>query len=195
LLQSGESKRPQDWSRDGRFILYTSEDPKTGNDLWVLPVGPAGADRKPTPYLKTEFNESQAQFSPGPEGAPGGAPRWMAYVSNESGRTQVYVQPFPVSGGKFQISSEGGYQPRWRRDGKELFFIASDARLMSVEVKTAPKFEATVPKALSQTRILAAAGQFAHHYDVTPDGRRFLINSQLQETASAPITLVMNWQR
>jgi len=194
LLQSGESKRPHDWSRDGRFIVYSSEGPKAGSDLWVLPVRPAGADRKPMPYLKTEFSESHAQFSPGPDGAPGGAPRWMAYASNESGRTQVYVQPFPASGGKSQISSEGGYQPRWRRDGKELFFIAPDARLMSVEVKAAPKFEATVPKALFQTRIFAVSAQFAHYYDVAPDGRRFLINSQLQETASAPITVVMNWR-
>ena len=185
LLQSGEGKRPHDWSRDGRFIVYSNQDPKTGFDLWVLPVG-AGADRKPVPYLKTEFDETQAQFSP--DG------RWMAYVSNESIRTQVYVQPFPASGGKRQVSAEGGRQPRWRRDGKELFFVAPDGKLMSAEVKTAPKFEATVPQALFQTRILSAASQFVHYYDVAPDGRRFLINSLLQETASAPITVVLNWR-
>jgi len=194
LLQSGEPKRPFDWSRDGRFLVYTNQDPKTGYDLWVLPMGgaPSGpADRKPAPYLNSEFNEIEAQFSPGPEGAS----RWMAYISNEAGQSQVYVQPFPASGGKYQISSSGGSHPRWRRDGKELFYIAPDGKLMSVEVKAAPKFEATVPKALFQTRITAAVTLVQRHYDVAPDGRRFLINSALEETASAPITVVMNWRR
>ncbi len=182
LLKSAESKYPHDWSRDGRFLIYSSFEPKTASDLWVLPLS---GDRKPELYLQTEFNESHAQFSP--DG------RWVAYVSTDSPRTQVYVQPFPRSGGKWLVSSEGGSQPRWRGDGRELFYIAPDRKLMSVEIRTASKFEATVPRALFQTRILATLTRTSHHYAVSADGKRFLIISTMEETASAPITVVMNW--
>lgn len=115
-------------------------------------------------------------------------------MSNDSPRSQVYVQPFPRSGGKWLVSSEGGSQPRWRGDGKELFYIAPDRRLISVEIRATPRFEATVPKPLFQTRILSILPTNAHHhYAVSADGKRFLIISQLEETASAPITVVLNW--
>src|SRR6185436_2645522 len=102
LLKSSLAPRPTDWSRDGRFLIYSVNDPKTRDDLWVLPLD---GDRKPRPYLQTPFDETQGQFSP--DG------RWMAYTSDENGRPQVFVQPFPASGGKWQISTGIGVQPRW----------------------------------------------------------------------------------
>ena len=99
LLQTDNNKGPRDWSRDGRLILYQEQDPETGWDLWVLPLE---GERKPSRYLQTGFNEQLGQFSP--EG------RWVAYNSDESGRTEVYVQPFPASGGKFQVSVDGGIE-------------------------------------------------------------------------------------
>ncbi len=182
LLQSPSPKAALDWSRDGRFFLYGNQDPKTKYDLWVLPLS---GDRKPIPFAQTEFDETQGQFSP--DG------RWIAYGSNESTRQQVYVQPFPASGGKWQISSEGGTMPRWRADGKELFFLSADQRLMCAEIKTTPKFDASVPKPLFQSRVWGATNT-AFRYAPSGDGRRFLMISQLQETASAPITAVLNWK-
>ena len=185
LLQSNTAKTPFDWSRDGRFLVYASQDPKTRLDLWVLPMTGDRAQRAPpAPYLQTEFDESQGQFSP--DG------KWMAYTSNESGVAQVYVQPFPAAGGKRQISSEGGFQPRWRGDGRELFFLAPGGVLMSAEIRAAPKFESSVPKRLFQTQMFSQTLNF-HRYAVTPDGKRFLMIATTEETASAPITVVQNW--
>lgn len=106
---------PSDWSPDERFLTYFRSDPKTQLDQWVLPLF---GDRQVFPFLNAEFNESQGQFSPDT--------KWMAYVSDESGVSQIYVQSFPTLTGKFQISTEGGSQPRWRRDGRELFYVAAD---------------------------------------------------------------------
>jgi Tol biopolymer transport system component len=197
LLKSDLAKNPLDWSPDGRFLMYYVEDPKTKADLWILP---AGGDRKPMPFLQTPSNETQGQFSPGSEGAPAGAPRWVAYSSDESGAWQIYVQPFPGGtsgrGGKFQVSTGGGLQPRWRADGKELFYIAPDGKLMAVEVKMSPRFETGIPKALFTTRI--SGGTTSVHvfrYAVAPDGKRFLINTmpQTDEPNASPITVVLNW--
>jgi hypothetical protein len=195
LLKSTLQKYLYDWSGDGAYLLYSVVDAKMGRDLWLLP-DPAGPSReqKPRPFLATPYNEIQGQFSPGP---PGG-PRWIAYASDESGRYEVYVQPFSESSttpsGKFQVSSEGGSQPKWRRDGRELYYIGLDGKLMAVEVKTASQFEHGVPKALFQTRALGAGAPVGlFRYAPTPDGKRFLINSQAEEAASAPITAVLNW--
>ena len=182
LLQSNTAKYPHDWSRDGRFLVYSNQDPKTRLDLWVLPMT---GDRKPAPYLQTEFDETQGQFSP--DG------KWMAYVSTESGVPQVYVQPFPAAGGKRQISSEGGFHPRWRGDGKELFFLAPGAVLMSAEIRAAPKFESSVPKRLFQTQMFGVQTLTFHRYAVAPDGKRFLMIAATEDTAAAPITVVQNW--
>jgi len=103
--------------------MYESTDPKTGTDLWILPLE---GERKPVPFLKREFNEQSGQFSP--DG------HWVAYTSDESGRGEIYVAPFPGSGGKHQVSLAGGEQPRWRADGKKLFYIAPDNRLMAAEI-------------------------------------------------------------
>ncbi|MGD1095748.1 MAG: hypothetical protein ABSB35_27610 [Bryobacteraceae bacterium] len=111
------------WSPDGKFVLYHSANPQTGDDLWILPVT---GDRKPVPFVRTAFNEQNGQFSP--DG------RWVAYHSNESGNNEVYVVPFPGPGGKRQISAGGGSFPRWRQDGKEIFYIGADQRLTAAEV-------------------------------------------------------------
>jgi hypothetical protein len=138
--------------------------------------------RKPVPFLHADFNESQGQFSP--DG------RWIAYVSDESGSQQVYVQSFPTLGGQRQISTEGGTQPRWRRDGKELFYLAPDRKLMAVTVKTGATFEADAPRALFQTALNVT--DLRQTYAVSADGQRFLLNAPL-ETESPPITIVLNW--
>ncbi len=181
---SGVNSGPTDWSPDGRFLLYEQSGEKTGFDLWLLPLF---GDRKPMPFLQTQFDEGQGRFSP--DG------HWVAYASTESGRPEVYVQTFPASGGKWQISNGGGMLPLWRRDGKELFYVVpAVGRLMSVEVKTSPQFEASAPKFLFQAPFaLTHQMDAGNHYAVSADGQRFLLNLPMQENASSPITVVLNW--
>jgi eukaryotic-like serine/threonine-protein kinase len=181
LLRSEETKIPNDWSPDGRFIVYESRNPKTKLDLWLLPTS---GDRKPVPFLQTEFNEQQAQFSP--EG------KWIAYTSDVSGRPEVYVQTFPASTGPLRVSTGGGVQPKWRRDGHELFYIAPDRKLMVVEVKLGATFEAKAPQPLFSTRVLTFT-EFPSHYAVTRDGQRFLISSQVDEAGLNTISVFVNW--
>ncbi|MDA2925138.1 hypothetical protein MYX65_10915, partial [Acidobacteria bacterium AH-259-L09] len=181
-----------DWSRDGRFILYQENDPKTRADLWVLPMF---GDQKAIPFLQTEFHEPQAQFSPDGQ--------WIAYVSTESGNYEVYVQPFPGPGGKWQISTSGGLQPSWRADGKELFYakpveltgLNPVLKIMALEVRTDSfTFEAGIPEALFETRYgESALFDLRNHYAVTDDGERFLIVTRVEEAAASPITVVLNW--
>src|SRR5262249_26349287 len=157
-----------DWSRDGRFIVYRTVDPKNGNDLWILPVS---GDKKPRPFATTPFNEGNAQFSPDV--------KWIAYQSDESGQNQIYVQPFPGPGGKWQVSNIGGTQPRWNRNGKELFYLAPDNRLMSVSVETQDREAVKVgpPVALFSVPIVEVPPNTQRQqYAVSPDGMRFLIN-------------------
>jgi Tol biopolymer transport system component len=143
VLKSFIPKLPQDWSADSRFIVYGVIDPKTSWDLWVLPLDDIS---KAAPFLQTDYDERQAQFSPNG--------RWLAYVSNESGRNEVYVRPFPVAPGKWQLTTGGGEQPRWRRDGKELFYLSADHKLMSVEMSSeGSMFEHHPPNALFVTRV------------------------------------------
>ena len=134
LLATAQDKTPTDWSPDGRFLLYRSVDPKTGYDLWALPMD---GDRKPFPVVQTNFDERDAQFSP--DG------KWIAYQSNESGRFEIYIQPFPGPGSKLQVSTNGGAQVRWGPNGKELFYIALDARLMAVPIRLASNPQTAEP--------------------------------------------------
>jgi eukaryotic-like serine/threonine-protein kinase len=131
-------KFPNHWSRDGRFLLYTHQDAKTNTDLWILPLrGDGVPSGEPMPFANTEFSEGQGQFSPDT--------RWIAYASHESGRVEVYVQPFPTppgGGSKTQVSRDGGNQPRWRGDGKELFYLSPGGKLMAVDVTEGPIFKA-----------------------------------------------------
>ena len=182
LFKSDNSKNPTDWSADGKFILYTEQDPKTGSDVWVLPLG---GEQKSFPFLQTNAAEVQGQFSPNG--------KWIAYSSNESGTFQVYVRGFPT-GGQWQISNNGGGDPKWRRDGKELFYISPDKNLMAVELKgDGPTIEAGVPKTLFEMPIRGLPGP-RNYYDVSHDGQRFLIAATPAEAASRPMTVVLNWQ-
>ena len=188
LLKSGESKIPDDWSHDGRFILYRVQDPKTGSDMWVLPLE---GDRKPQALLQMPFEELQGRFSP--DG------RWFAYTSNETGRHEVYVQGFPQSGGKWQISASGGVQPRWRCDGRELFFHSESNDAMAVDISNTPagEFKAGVPRRLFAAPLISRLVD-RNAWDVTLDGQRFLINSNVSQAAQAagqvtPMTVVVNW--
>ena len=183
LLRSSTAKRPTDWSRDGRFILYDDDDPKNRSDLWALPLF---GDKKPVLLLQTPFAEGQARFSP--DG------KWIAYISDESGTPEVYVQSFPPSGGKWQVSTNGGFTPRWRRDGKELLYVAPDRRIMSVGVRvTGPTFEVSSVNVLFVAPVDAVSVAATNRYDVSADGQRFLINAPFENTSSAPITVVVNW--
>jgi serine/threonine protein kinase/Tol biopolymer transport system component len=180
LLETKLQKLPQSWSSDGRFLLFRVQDPVTGSDLWILPMT---GDRKPRPFIQTRFNETQGAFSP--DG------RWVAYVSNESGPSEVYVAPFPGPGGKWQVSSGGGQSVEWRHDGRELFYQTSDSKLAAVSVNgQGSSFEIGATKMLFTAQNVGARS----FYDVSPDGQRFLINKAPAEApASAPITVVMNW--
>jgi dipeptidyl aminopeptidase/acylaminoacyl peptidase len=181
-----ESKGPvflSDWSRDGRFLTYSVVDPDLQRDLWVLPLA---GDRKAFPFLKTAANENFPRFSP--DG------RWIAYQSDESGKDQVYVLPFAPSAsaaGKWQISVDGGVGGRWRSDGKELFDLAG-SRLMVVEVSAVGgTFRAGIPKMLFDTRM--SSPFYWNNYTPSADGRRFLIATPVEQEASLPMTVVMNW--
>jgi Tol biopolymer transport system component/predicted Ser/Thr protein kinase len=184
LLKSEENKYPNDWSPDGRYLLFSSVG--KSSDLWILPM--TGDDRKPRIYLQTEFHESQARFSPDA--------RWVAYTSNESGVNEVYVRPFPdASAGKWMVSKGGGNQPHWRRDGRELFYISADSKMMAVDVLAGPAFRSGVPKALFPATIMGGASATnTTRYDVTADGKKFLINSVQDVRDPSPITVVLNWQ-
>ncbi|MGH9255514.1 MAG: protein kinase domain-containing protein [Vicinamibacterales bacterium] len=190
LLLNAQDKAPVDWSPDGRVLLFAAQDPKTASDLWALPLT---ADRKPFPVVQTGFDEIEGQFSP--DG------RWLAYASNESGRYEIYVRPFADDGGKWQVSTGGGTQPRWRPDGEELFYIAPDNRMMAVPLGLAAdgrSVEAGAPAALFPTRLVTGAnvavGGFnaRAQYAVARDGR-FLMTVTADDAVASPITIVQNW--
>jgi Tol biopolymer transport system component len=194
LHRSNEDKTVQDWSRDGRFLLYSvavsggrSWDLTSSHDLWVLPLTPGNAEsRKAQPYLQTEFNESQGKFSPNG--------RFIAYRSDASVRDEIYVEPFPrESSRKWKVSTAGGNSPRWSSDGKELFYISPDSKMMAVEVTTSPVFKAGIPKALFP--VLTSERRDLTPYDVAADGKRFLIINQTEGGApgTVPIMVVLNW--
>ena len=178
-----------DWSVDGRFFVYSSLNAKTKWDIWVEPVTrePATQDSTRGPYLHTEFNEHHGRLSP--DG------RWLAYASDESGKLEVYVQGFPVPGTRWRVSTDGGIEPRWRRDGKELFYQSAQGTLMAVIVKPGATFAATVPHALFKMPITIPTTlvQDQRKYLPTADGQRFLINVDLAETGPPLNTVVLNW--
>jgi Tol biopolymer transport system component len=188
LLATGNGKYPSQWSRDGRFVVYSETDPKTRQDILVLPME-GGADRKPISFLHSEFNETFGQLSP--DG------HWMAYTSDESGQPEVYVRPFPAGDGQSKISIAGGEQPRWCCNGKELFFDSADGKIMAVAVTAVagpkPSFQPGAPHALFDAP-LYGLDDLVFEYDVTPDGKRFLIDSPAAGAASVPpLTVVVNW--
>ena len=191
LLVTDQDKTPQDWSRDGLLLLYTTQDPKTQSDLWVLPLT---GDRKPFPVVKSSFDDVHGQISP--DG------RWLAYASNETGAYEVFVRSFPDQDVKRQISTGGGVYPRWRSDGRELFYLTSGNQLIAVPITSTSQprtFNSGTPVMLFVSRIAIGAnngvgGALAKaQYAVAPDGRRFLLNMTAADRASSPITIVLNW--
>jgi eukaryotic-like serine/threonine-protein kinase len=194
LFKASGAKLPSSWSPDGRFLLFFRPTPPT--HVWLLPLGGTAADRKPISFSDSPFNIAAAHFSP--DG------RWIAYSSDESGRNEIYVRPFDVSSvtdtsavtvvpetGKWQVSIDGGTNPHWSRDGKEIFFLSSvGGMMMSVPVNTSGTFQAGVPKALFKV----PAGVL--FYDVSADGKRFLMAAPSGASASTqpPFTVVLNWE-
>lgn len=190
LLSTANGKTLDQWSRDGRFIVYSEEDQKTKQDLWVLPTGQgASSNQRPMPFLRTEFNEFQGQISP--DG------RWMAYTSDESGERDVFVRPFQASEAKWRVSIAGGEQPRWRGDCKELFFLGADGKMMAVTVKasTGSKLspELGTPVPLFESHIVVFTANVGYQYDVTADGKRFLVATNTAAASAPPLTVVVNW--
>jgi Tol biopolymer transport system component len=180
LYESNYPIGPTDWSRDGKFILFTQNDPKTKRDLWVLPLE---GDRKPYVFFQSATDDVSPCFSP--DG------HWIAYRSNESGSTEIYVQTFPASGGKWPVSTKGGLNPVWRHDGQQLFYISPEGKLMAVDVKTSSNFELGVPKVLFD--VLTARTTAASAYAVSTDGQRFLFISGKAETNPSSLAVVVNW--
>jgi len=181
LLADTRNKAPLSWSADGKSLLYSTGAAVVGNtDIWVLPLeGP----RAPLPFLQSPFNETEARFSP--DG------RWVAYVSNETGSNEVYVTRFPGPSGKWPISSAGGSYPRWRGDGRELYYLARDGTMVAVRVNgQGAEFAVEGERRLFATHV-ATAGRSP--YDVAADGQRFLVNTIVEAVAPSPITLVVNW--
>ncbi|MBI1803427.1 MAG: protein kinase [Ignavibacteriae bacterium] len=181
LWKFSSSTIPYDWSSDGRYILLRQENRDTKSDLWALPLF---GEKKPFPVLQTEASEDVGRFSP--DG------RWIAYESDESGKSEVYIQAFPASQGKWQVSVNGGGAPLWSKDGKEIFYLAPDKRLMVVDVKLlGTSIEQGIPKPLFDT--------FVDNYDapnryaVSRDGKRFLVNNSTDSDSSKPIMVVLNW--
>ncbi|MGH9254983.1 MAG: protein kinase domain-containing protein [Vicinamibacterales bacterium] len=170
------------WSSDGQVLTFQENHPETGRDIWVLLL----KDRKAVPFLQTPFTEGAESFSP--DG------RWMAYVSDESGRPEVYVQPYPGPGGKWQISTESGTEPKWNPNGRELFYRSGD-RMMAVDITTQSGFSPGKPRLLFDGQYFASVFPLTGvAYDVSPDGQRFLMVKETgQTTAPVQIRLVLNW--
>ena len=192
FLETENDKVANDWSRDGKYLLFISTDAKTKSDIWVLPLtAHDDAERKPFVFLRTEFDETRPVFSPDV--------RWIAYQSNESGVDEIYIQPFSgmesgkgAISGKWKVSTNGGSRPRWRRDGKELYYLSADLKIMAAEI-TLGASTVTIGSVRPLFAVRPFGGVARDIYDVTPDGQRFLVASQGGEEAASPVTLVVNW--
>jgi Tol biopolymer transport system component len=198
LTTSEFTQIPGSWSPDGQLLAFSEVNGATGYDIWVLRLGDtsaasaqapsagSGQVRKAQVFLQTKFNEAAPQFSP--DG------HWLAYVSDESGRKEIYVQPYPGPGGKWQISTEGGVEPLWNRNGRELFY-RSGKKMMAVEIATKPSFSAGTPKVLFEGQYQSLPTISTTNYDVSPDGRRFLMLKPTEQAQAAPtqINVVLNW--
>ena len=187
LTTSEHGQYPSSWSPDGRTLAFIERSTATDYNTWTVSLGDGAARARP--FLQTSHSVRHAEFSP--DG------RWLAYVSNESGRDEVYVQPYPGPGGRQQVSAEGGTQPAWARNGRELFFtepgISGSTKMMAVDVTSQPTYMAGKPKVLFEGQYGSTAP--LRGYDVTPDGRRFLMVQPKQQPAPAlsEMVLVLNW--
>lgn len=181
LLESKTHDYPNDWSRDGRTLIYSSGRGKTGFDLFTLDM----ATRQSSVFLETPANEDHATFSP--DG------RWVAYSSNATGREEVYVRSFPSTGGHYQVSRNGGMQTAWRGDGGELYFLALDGTLMAAKISTAKGFESSVPEALFKTTVALAANAYRRQFAVAKDGQSFILNTPIPRAGQPLFTVLVNW--
>jgi Tol biopolymer transport system component len=174
-----------DWSRDGRFLIYNENAPDTQRDLWIVPFtaeGKVAENAKPRPYLRTRFSETNARFSPEPN------PHWVAYQSDKTGRYEVYIQSFPEPHGEVPISTGGGQYPEWGAGGRELFYVAPDNKLMTVDLKiTGDSVQRSTPRALFTLPIIDNGWS---PYD-SIDGQRFLVRAVPQQ--APPMTVIVNW--
>jgi Tol biopolymer transport system component len=178
LLASEPPKVADSWSPDGRSLIFEVSSPQGRQDLWLLPLE---GDRKPVPFLVTPFSELNARFSP--DG------RWVAYTSDVSGAPEIYVRQFRESGGTWRVSSRGGQTPTWRGDGREIYFLAPDGMLMAAPVTGAAPFQTGTPTPLFKVAVPDMADP---QYDVSPDGKRFLVNQQVS-SKEEPINVLLNW--
>jgi Tol biopolymer transport system component len=197
LTTSRYLQGPQCWSPDGQLLAFIELNPATGVDIWMLRLGDpsassgqvpsagSGQGRKAEPFLRTRFDEAAPRFSP--DG------HWLAYMSNESGRFEIYVQSYPGPGGKWQISTEGGGEPAWNPNGRELFYRSGD-KMMAVEITTQPSFAAGTPRMLFEGRYEPAPIPVAN-YDVSADGERFLMlkPTEQAQVAQTQMNVVLNW--
>ena len=186
LLRSDTLAVPKSWSPDGHYLIYAQINPGTGADLLALPIDKP--DSHPMILAQTQATEDQGQFSP--DG------RWVAYTSNESGQSEIYVIPFPPSpnGGRWVVSRGGGVMPRWRRDGKELFFISPDWKMMAVDVSTKPTFQSGAPRALFDSEMVDTGIRTGPmSWDIAADGKRFLIISD-NSVGPPSLNLILNWR-
>jgi hypothetical protein len=170
----------EDWSDDGRFIVYQTAGAGSSNGIWALPLS---GDREPILLVESPADLDEPQISP--DG------RWLAFNSEESGQFEVYVQPFQAKGEKLRISTGGGGQPRWRGDGRELFYLALDGTMMAVEMREGDTLRHAIPEPLFPTGI--TVDPTIDQYAVTSDGQRFLIQSPAQDGAPSSIVVVINW--
>jgi len=177
ILHTDFDQFGNDWSRDAKYILYSR-----ASELWVLTY----PELKSSLFLKSPSIVARAQFSPNG--------KWVAYASNETGKWEIYVTSFPVAHGKWQVSSGGGEQPRWRADGKELFFLSANSTMMAAPVTAETNFDSGTPIALFQAtprQPNSSRDQFV--YDVSKDGQRFLILTRVEQPGTPPMTVVLNW--
>ncbi len=181
-LTTGEHQQqiPRSWSPDGQQLIFNDVDPITSRDLWVLPLQ---GDRKPRPFLRTPADEMNGVVSP--DG------HWLAYVSNESGRPEIYVQAFPEPGGGLPISTEGGGEPVWAHSGKELFYRNGD-KMMLVDVITQPVFEAQKPRMLFEDAHYVRVSS-TPNYDVSKDDQHFVMVRAEEPPNVRDANVILNW--
>ena len=187
LAATSQTEVPSDWSSDGKYLLYQQRDPETGRDLWYLERSEDGSSWEPHPFLQEPSAQDAPKFSPNG--------RYVAYVSDDSGQREVYVQPFPEGGRKETVSNSGGKGVRWSRDGKELFYVQGEM-LMAVSVSTEGEFSAGSPEPLFEHPGLRSVLSYPS-YDVSLDGQRFILTEpvgyEATEAPPATIRVVLNW--
>jgi Tol biopolymer transport system component len=190
-VETDGPKFPTDWSSDGRFVTYGSQWPDYRNmHTWTFQLSGSPQTENPRAFLEHSYDDVNAAFSPADKG---NGPRWIAYTSDETGRDEVYVRDFPSGVHKWRISAEGGWLPHWRRDGRELFYLALDGTLMAVGVRPGAKFEVQSPRPLFETDLRLSPLNVMNQYAVTLDAQRFLLNQRVPETLPGPITAVVPW--